>query len=264
MKVVTPNVRLIASPQLDWQQVNLALNDMLGEETEWYQRNLLAGGPDAEVLIEFGGRACYKSWEPGLNANVTKVRTDAKEYLGNIISSGHGSVLEHANFSFLFSNVSRVFTHEFVRHRAGVAVSQESMRYVRLDDIPFWFPTWALEDKELMVRLVRHIEDAEDLQLWMAEHFKLDDPGVSFHHKKKRTSFMRRFAPGGHATHLLGTINVRAMRHIIAQRTDEGAEEEIRIVVDQMARLAMEAVPNLMQDFAITETNQWHPEHKKV
>ena len=34
-------------------------------------------------------------------------------------------------------NVSRVFTHELVRHRAGSAFSQESLRYVRLTDIGF-------------------------------------------------------------------------------------------------------------------------------
>ena len=43
----------------------------------------------------------------------------------------------------MLHNVSRVATHELVRHRAGVAVSQESLRFVRLDDLPFWFPEWA-------------------------------------------------------------------------------------------------------------------------
>ena len=46
-------------------------------------------------------------------------------------------------FSFVLHNVSRVVTHELVRHRPGTAVSQESLRFVRLTDIPFWFPDWA-------------------------------------------------------------------------------------------------------------------------
>ena len=97
-----------------------------------------------------------RPWAPGLNANVSKVREDSAEYLRNILKSGHGSVLEHANFTFLFHNVSRVFTHELVRHRAGAAYSQESMRFVRLTDIPFWFPDWAKADKELMPKYWNH------------------------------------------------------------------------------------------------------------
>ena len=94
----------------------------------------------AELLVEFGGRSCYRSWEPGLNPNVRKIRTDQREYFANILRSGHGSVLEHANYSFALRNVSRVFTHELVRHRAGSAFSQESLRYVRLTDIGFRVP----------------------------------------------------------------------------------------------------------------------------
>ena len=38
-----------------------------------------------------------------------------------------------------------MFTHELVRHRVGTSISQESLRFVRLDDLPFWFPDWAQE-----------------------------------------------------------------------------------------------------------------------
>ncbi len=174
------------------------------------------------------------------------------------------SVIEHANYSFIFHNVSRVFTHEMVRHRAGVAISQESMRFVRLTDIPFWFPEWAQADEELMTRSIELLHDLEDHQLWMADHFGLDDPNVVFSEKKHKTSFMRRFAPEGVATGLLGTINVRALRHIIYMRTALGAEEEIRLVFDEVARLALEAVPNLMQDYSPNENLEWVPDFVKV
>jgi len=264
MRHVTPTVHLIASPRIHWKAMRDALITQTGHPTEWFSRITNSDSPEAEVLVEFGGRECYKSWEAGLNASVTKVREDSSEYLGNILKSGHGSVLEHANFSFVFSNVSRIFTHEFVRHRAGVAVSQESMRYVRLTDIPFWFPEWALEDADLMEKLIAHIEEGERLQLWMAEHFGLDDEGVPFHEKKAKTSFMRRVAPAGHATHMLATINVRALRHIIAMRTALPAEEEIRIVCDAMALLTLQAVPNLMQDYSRDENQEWIPDFLKV
>lgn len=264
MKLVKPTVQLIAYPKINWSGLSEALVEQTGSETAWFDRMVREDIPSAEALVEFGGRECYKSWEPGLNPNVTKVREDSKAYLGNILESGHGSVLEHANFSFTFSNVSRVFTHEFVRHRAGVAVSQESMRYVRLDDIPFWFPDWALQDAELLERLTQHVKQSEYLQFWMAKHFDLDNPLVPFGEKKAKTSFMRRFAPGGHATHMLATINVRALRHIIAMRTNIHAEEEIRIVCDQLAEITLAEVPNLMQDYHRNENAEWIPDFLKV
>ena len=69
-----------------------------------------------------------------------RVRDDQAKYLQNILRSGHGSVLEHVSFTFVLHNVCRVFTHELVRHRPGTAISQESLRFVRLDEMPFWFP----------------------------------------------------------------------------------------------------------------------------
>ena len=61
--------------------------------------------------------------------NRTK-NADAQKYIDNILKSGHGSVLEHAQYSFLLYGVGRDFTHELVRHRTGVAFSQVSQRYV--------------------------------------------------------------------------------------------------------------------------------------
>ncbi|RAD04008.1 thymidylate synthase (FAD), partial [Burkholderia multivorans] len=145
--------------------------------------------------LEFSGRMCYRSWEPGLNPNVSRVRTDSASYLGNVISSQHGSVLEHANFTFVLHNVSRVLTHELIRHRAGSAFSQESLRYVRLADIPFWFPDWAREDPELMERSLAVLDTLEEHQKGMAAHFGLDEDGTTFAHNKQMISFMRRFPP---------------------------------------------------------------------
>jgi thymidylate synthase (FAD) len=238
------------------------------DATDWLERinNDVDAGriSDGEALVELGGRLCYRSWVPGANVNVSKVREDSREYLGNILSSGHGSVLEHANYSFIFDDVSRVFTHEMVRHRAGVAVSQESMRFVALTDIPFWFPEWAREDKELMTLSIDLLHKMEDHQRWMRRRFKLDDEGVPFSEKKHKTSFMRRFAPDGVATGMLCTINIRALRHIVYMRTALGAEEEIRLVFDDVAKLALEATPNLMQDYSPNENQEWIPEFLKV
>jgi thymidylate synthase (FAD) len=267
VKMVQPTVRLISRPSIDWEQIRAFLDEVGG--LGWADRVQPQDSPDAEDLAEFAGRECYRSWEPGLNPNVVRVREDSPEYLQNVIASMHGSVLEHANFTFVLHNVSRVLTHELVRHRAGSAYSQESLRFVRLDDLPFWFPDWALADAELMARSLTLLQQMEEHQQWMAEHFGLDDDGVPFSEKKHRTSFMRRLAPEGLATGIVWTVNVRAARHVIEARTAAGAEEEIRLVFDQVARILQAEVPALLADYtqvpvAGSDVPAWEPGTRKV
>jgi thymidylate synthase (FAD) len=219
---------------------------------------------DAQNLAEFAGKMCYRSWEPGLNPNVRRVRDDQLVYLQNILAQAHGSVLEHISFTFVLHNVSRVFTHELVRHRPGTAVSQESLRFVRLADIPFWFPEWAHEDEELMKRAGVLLGEMENFQRWMAEHFRLDDDDVKMHEKKHKTSFMRRFAPDGVATGLVWTANVRTLRHTLEARTDPGAEEEIRLVFGKIGDLMRAEAPALFGDYEIREDGAWVPGWRKV
>jgi len=265
VKSVEPEVFLIARPELDYDEIARYLRDVGGER--WLER-LDRGELDAELndpqnLAEFAGRLCYRSWEPGLNPNVTRVRTDQTQYLQNILRSMHGSVLEHVSFSFVLHNVSRVATHELVRHRPGVAISQESLRFVRLRDIPFWFPEWARRDAELMKRATALLEQMEEFQAWMADHFGLDEEGVPFKEKKHKTSFMRRFAPEGVATGLVWTANVRTLRHTIEARTAEGAEEEIRLIFGKIGELMRREAPALFGDYTV-EDGAWIPQWRKV
>src|SRR6185312_1083635 len=80
-------------------------------------------GTPAERLIEFAGRICYMSF------GRRQFRKTSGVYIANLIASGHESVLEHANWSFLLADVSRAFTHQLVRHRVGFSFSQLSQQY---------------------------------------------------------------------------------------------------------------------------------------
>lgn len=265
MKHVEPEVHLIAKPQLDYAEVARYLEEVGGQS--WLERmdrgDLDSALNDPQNLAEFAGRLCYRSWEPGLNPNVTRVRTDQGQYLSNILASLHGSVLEHVSFSFVLHNVSRVLSHELVRHRPGVAISQESLRFVRLADLPFWFPEWAKDDPELMKRATEMLGRMEEFQTWMAEHFGLDEDNVKFAEKKHRTSFMRRFAPEGVATGLVWTANVRTLRHTIEARTAPGAEEEIRLVFGKIGELVAAEAPALFGDYEVLD-GTWVPKWRKV
>ena len=262
MHETRPTVHLIARPSLALEGMRAYLADVGGES--WLERRLEEsdGAPNpAQLLIEFGGRACYRSWEPGLNPNVTRVRTDQREYFENLLRSAHGSVLEHASFSFALRNVSRVFTHELVRHRAGSAFSQESLRYVRLTDIGFRVPP-ALEP--VRDQVISIVERLEEFQVSAAQELGIDDEGIPFHVKKEVTSALRRLAPIGLSTDIVWTANVRTLRHVIEMRTAEGAEEELRSVFDQVARVMLDETPELFQDFERQDDGSWVPAYRKV
>jgi thymidylate synthase (FAD) len=261
MRETTPQVFLIARPALALDGLRGYLDAVGG--AAWLNGRLAESETlnPGETLAEFAGRACYRSWEPGLNPNVTRVRTDPREYLDNVLASGHGSVLEHASYSFAFRDVSRVLTHELVRHRAGSAFSQESLRYVRLTDIGFRVPP-ALEP--IRDQVVSIVEQLEELQLSAAQELGLDDEGVPFAVKKEATSALRRLAPLGLSTDIVWTANVRTLRHVIALRTAPGAEEELRLVFDDIARVARAEAPALFADFARGEDGTWTPGHGKV
>jgi thymidylate synthase (FAD) len=278
VRETTPAVRLIAAPQVRWDAVEDYLRGVTAETDDgetvsayaWLNRVAPGGGQrpiasDAELLIEYAGRRCYRSWAAGLNPNVTRVREDTTAYLDNVLSVKHGSVLEHAQFTFDFDQVSRVFTHELVRHRAGVAISQESLRYVRLTDLGFRIPDVLEPWRETVVSIVERLEE---VQVELAEGFGIDDDDVPFAYKKEVTSALRRLAPLGLSTGMVWSANVRTLRHVIEQRTAPVAEEEIRFVFDRVARIMQAECPALFADLLPVGENggipHWQPRYVKV
>jgi thymidylate synthase (FAD) len=262
MHETAPQVFLIARPSVDVAGMRAYLSAVGGES--WLERRLAQSGGrpnEGELLVEFAGRTCYRSWEPGLNLNVTRVRDHPREYMRNILSSGHGSVFEHANWTLALRDVSRAFTHELVRHRAGSAFSQESLRYVRLVDVGFRVPP-ALEP--LRGQVLSVVEQLEELQMSAARALGVDREGVPFSVKKEVTSALRRLAPIGLSTDIVWTANARTLRHVIEMRTSPGAEEEMRLVFDRVGAIMRAEAPLLFADFARHDDGAWVPEHHKV
>lgn len=264
MRETFPKVHLIASPAIHYTDLMKYVRSVGGDA--WADRMAGVGIPrskmtDGELLVEAAGRICYRSWAPGLNPNVTMVREDSAGYLLNILRVGHGSVLEHANYSFIFEDVSRVFTHELVRHRAGVAISQESLRYVRLTDIGFRIPPYL---EPLRPSVVTIVEALETFQKQAAEVFKLDEEGLPMPYKKQVTSALRRLAPLGLSTSMVWTANVRTLRHVISMRTAKDAEEEIRLVFSKVAEIMQEWAPMLFSDYSVNADGEWITPYWKV
>lgn len=265
MKSVNPKVYLVGKTELIHSGLDEYLRDIGGPD--WHPHSKVSGG---ENIIEAFGRMCYRSWQPydeskpeATNPNVTRVRQGNDKYIGHVLESKHGSILEHVSLNFIVHNCSRVFTHELVRHRAGTAFSQESLRYVRLDDIRFWIPPEAKNNPEAESLFLEAIGYMESCQKKLSAIFgidKLKDFGV----KKKLTSMFRRLAGDGLATSIGFTANLRALRHTIAMRTAEGAEEEMRIIFDEIAQICQREYPNVFQDMSKNDKGEWIFENWKV
>ncbi len=262
MKRVEPKVFLVAYTELDEEAVKAWLEHVGGLKALDHMT-----GDDGEQLVELSGRNCYRSFDVGLNPNISKVRTDSEKYHANILKSGHGSVLEHATCSIAFEDISRVFTHELVRHRAGMAYSQVSLRYVRLDNLDFWIPDIIGDNPEALAVFEEVIEKCEWGQKELARIYGIEEM-KNFHDKKQLTSAFRRIAPIGLATGIVATFNLRSLRWIIQMRTSEGAETEIRKVFCDVYDLSKEKWPYLFQDFEKTPTDdglfECRPNYNKV
>lgn len=260
MREACPKVYLIAETTINSEAVGQYLEDI--GDPDWH---LDGRQNDGDQLVELAGRMCYRSWQPWdpkkpdcSNANVGKVREGNRKYVGNILQSKHGSVLEHVNMTFIVRDCSRVLTHELVRHRAGMAYSQESLRYVRLTDLKIMIPK-EIRDNGSPEEFKRMVAELERIQADLQEMFQIDEI-TDFALKKKLTSMFRRLAPIGLATSILFTANARALRHIIQMRTSASAEREIRQLFVSISRLAEGSAPNIFQDMVISDPIDGLPE----
>lgn len=249
MRDAIPSVYLVGRTQLDHVGVNEYFLDI--GKPAWEPDVEIS---DGENLVEMAGRMCYRSWEPwnpekplATNPNVKKVRKGNKKYLGNILNHGHGSILEHVNMTFIARDVSRVFTHQLVRHRAGMAYAQESFHYVRLDNISMWLPDDLKRNRKAKEIFYRIIETLEDAQLDLADAFDIENI-KDFHIKKQLTTLFRRLAPTGIATSIMFTANIRALRHMIEMRTPIHNDIELCLVFDMIAQICKAEYPNFFQD----------------
>ena len=258
-KLVHPKAFLIAETKVDHAAIDHALLH-LGVDG-W----MSDGETDADVLTEFAGKSCYMSFDRQLNQNLTKVggRTNEEYIQQGIIENKHGSVLEHSSVTFFLTNVSRVVTHELVRHRAGTAFSQTSGRYVRSDEIDMYLPDELAVYPEAVAVFQRANEQMEDN---LAELVKVTgiETMTNFGLKKRLTSAFRRILGNGQANHLVMTANHRAWRHIIEMRTSVHAEEEIRVIMSDVAQQLKDKFPTIYGDMSLNNVGEWVFAHSKV
>jgi len=233
-----PHVYLIGRQSVD----DAALQEFLGaHEMTWTTDS--DGG--ADVLCEAAGRVCYMSFGKGRKTNA--------EYLAHIIDSAHGSVLEHAVWNFIITGVSRTFTHELVRHRAGFAYSQLSQRYVDESAADFIEPDCIADDAELHQIWLESIEQSHQAYCRLVEGLQrkfASEPDPTQRRKLARQA-ARSVLPNATETKIFVSANGRALRHFIEARANEFAEVEIRKVAIKILRLLQQESPAVFGDYRI-------------
>lgn len=248
-----PSIYLIGKQQLCDNEVTRFLDE---HKTQWvhYENEVVAA---SEEISEFGGRVCYMSFDkprPGGNA----------AYIDNIKSSGHGSVLEHAVWNLCITGVSRSLTHELVRHRAGVAYSQLSQRYVDESIAEYVEPDIIASDTELHRLWLAAITTAHLAYVELSNKLnqKIEDrenakyvlEGVSStmtktEKRKEARQAARSVLPNATETKILFTANARAIRHFLELRGSRHAEPEIRKLANAILSVVVSDAPHIFGDY---------------
>lgn len=208
--------------------------------------NWIGESTDGERLAEFAGRMCYMSQH-------NPAKRETREYLDNIKKQGHGSVLEHANYTILFEGISRSLTHELVRHRAGFAYSQLSQRYVDESDASFVIPPAIVGDEKLEGAWRTQVESAQATYVSLVTQLMERYAWVAdkVHRRKMAREAGRAVLPNATETKIVVTANARAWRTMLELRSSEGAEMEIRRMAIAALRLLQREAPGFFSDFEV-------------
>jgi thymidylate synthase (FAD) len=208
----------------------------------WQTDTEIAG----EHLIETAGRVCYMSFakpRPGGNA----------AYVKHLLEVGHGSVLEHAAWNFIFTGVSRSLTHELVRHRAGWGYSQLSQRYVDESVAEYVEPDVIADDPELHELWLDTVRRTHEAYVKLADKLQAklqDEPDRTLRRKLARQA-ARSVLPNATETKIFATANARALRHFIEMRASRHAETEIRKLAVKVLQVMQKEAPNLFGDYEL-------------
>lgn len=210
----------------------------------------------AETVAEFAGRLCYLSFGPdaGFEGGHKLIagRTSNREYIANVLKVRHGSVIEHAVWTFLFEGVSRALTHELVRHR-HFSYSQLSQRYVDESDVGFVLPPEIREGTPAydiwVAGCARALDDYRRLLAEIEQQVR-DEPSATLRRKRARQT-ARSLLPNAVETKVVVTGNARAWRHFIELRGSATADTEIRVLALSCLRLLQEEAPNLFGDYRV-------------
>lgn len=200
---------------------------------------------EPQQLIEAAGRVCYSSWRnPSGRTN--------EQYIHNLLSQGHLSVIEHAVASFYIRGISRACLAEITRHR-HFSYSVRSTRFVDESDCNFIVPDVIAEDEGTFQVFREATLKAQEAYRKLYE--SLQNKFARVESKTLRRKLVRQAArmvlPLATETALIMTGNFRAWRHFIRMRANEHADVEIRKLAVTILKELQRVAPTIFGDFQL-------------
>src|SRR5512146_2629043 len=195
---------------------------------------LLQYTPDPERTVALAARLCYSP--VGIGELQEKLSSaDIKSFLEKIMSLGHQSVLEHASFTFGIDGISRVTSHQPVRHRIA-SFSQQSQRYVsHKERFAAVTPPTVREHPEMLARFEVQLRELHNTYAEMVEAGIPAEDG-------------RYILPNATQTNIVMTMNARELLHFFTLRCCERAQWEIRAMAVEMLRVVKGVAPVIFRD----------------
>ena len=198
---------------------------------------LLASTSNPELTIAHAASTCYDSKPKELEP--------ARKMIKAIIKSGHESCVEHASATFVLDGISRVVTHELVRHRIGFSYSQRSQRYVNEHNPSYVIP----EEIAGSPKALEVFQEAMNAA-WTA-YSKLQAVGM-------RNEIARYVLPNACTTKITVTANFRAWRNFLKLRCSKRAQPEIRELayklLDELCKIAPSCFEDLKDESNLQNT----------
>ena len=167
----------------------------------------------------------YEKWEKK-NENFVK----------ELIKMNHLGILEHIQFTFHLSEVSRCLTHQLVRHRMA-SYLQMSSRHVDLSFDSYETPQSILDHWNPNTRRKYNHAMMNARTLYR----ELVRDGIP-------KEDARYIIPDGNHTHISMTANARELRHFFELRCKKDAQWEIQSVAKEMLKICYETYPVLFED----------------
>jgi len=182
---------------------------------------LLSYTPNPDLLCADIACICYQSRK--------ETEEEKLSLLRSIIKKGHESVIEHVSFTFLIERISRVASHQLVRHRIA-SYTQQSLRYTKATD-------YALPES---------LKDDFQSQFYLNSLFSFYQSLIEKGVKKEDARYV---LPNAVTSDIVVTMNARELRHFFILRLDKRAQEEIRNVAQKMLVVVKKVTKVLFEDF---------------
>jgi len=190
---------------------------------------------DPEKIVAHSARLCYS--ELGIEELRERLSNESIiKLIKKIMGLRHYSVLEHATFTFAIEGISRVTSHQLVRHRLA-SFSQQSQRYVKInkEGFPYIIPKSVEKDKKLTKIFIDAVNELDGIyQLLLDHNIKAEDA--------------RYILPQAVATKIIITANARELLHIFKLRCCNRAQWEVREVAMSMLKEVKSIAPTIFEN----------------